>query len=112
MQYLTEYEFEQFYKLLLNELSEYKVIICSTIYLDSETYGNISLKNYEKANTFLSNISDNYVDLFGELKKVVEIEGWESVFYADHFHPNERGYEYIGSRIADNIISDILKDKT
>lgn len=104
MQYSDLDTFKAEYLQLLDSLKEYKVIVCSTIYLDNKIYTQKSLQNYEEANKFLEKSNEFYVDLFSKQKDIVRADGWKSIYYNDHFHPNDKGYDIIARELEKMIV--------
>jgi hypothetical protein len=117
MQYLTVDEFEDIYKKVLDELSNYKIVCCSTVYLDSKIYSNATMVNYEEANKFLNEIEKQYenvigyCDLYNLQKHIVQDSGsFGNIYCNDNFHPNERGYRFIANKIGGIIENEYSKE--
>lgn len=104
MQYSDLDTFKAEYLQLLDSLKEYKVIVCSTIYLDNKIYTLKSLQNYEEANKFLEKSNEFYVDLFSKQRDIVRADGWKSIYNNDHFHPNDKGYDIIARELEKMIV--------
>ena len=77
--------------------------MCSTIYLDAKIYTKRSLLNYEAANNFLESANEFYVDLYSKQRDYVSVNGWKSIYYDDHFHPNESGYDIIAQELKKTV---------
>lgn len=110
-QYYTYEEFGEKYNEILNIL--YKefinaIFICvSAVYVDEKIYPG-SNEEYMKANRLIQQSiscvkNTFYVDVYTELKNKVYKEGWNNVYYFDHFHPNEGGYIIIAEKILKKI---------
>lgn len=104
MQYSDLDTFKAEYLQLLDALKEYEIIVCSTIYLDNKIYTKKSLQNYEDANKFLEKSNEFYVDLFSKQREIVGVDGWKSIYYNDHFHPNDKGYDIIAQKLEEAIV--------
>lgn len=93
MQYLEINEFTKLYEELVNTLSVYKLILCSTIYLDEKIYGENTINNYIKTNEAIKKIAKTknagYVDVYNLIKNVTAND-WSNALLKDHFHPNEK----------------------
>ena len=117
MQYLTEEQFEENYKSLIYKL-RYKIICCSLVYVDSVIYTEQTNLNYKRANDFLQETSKlniqkmNFVDLYSKQKEIVEKNGWDEIYYKDHFHPNSKGYDLIAHELAESILNYEFSDVT
>ena len=78
-------------------------VICSTVCIDEELFPG-SDHEYRKYNEEARRIAVDkklpFVDLYDALRSAVGENGWENVFNADHFHPNQKGYEIIAAQIA------------
>lgn len=114
IQFVSPDEYEKIYHYICNELSDSKLIICSTIYPDKKIYHENNIKNYCCINEMMMNIASEssnrvFVDLYNLLKAQVELNGWNSVYYRDHFHPNSDGNRVIAQIIEETL--DILIDK-
>ncbi|MBT1160447.1 SGNH/GDSL hydrolase family protein [Bifidobacterium sp. SO1] len=108
-QIMTLEAFSVKYKELLSSLSGYKVIACSTVFLDSDIYGGENITNFIEANSIIKRTTETfnnivYCDIFSELENSVKHLGWQRVYYRDHFHPNIGGYQIISQQIADLFI--------
>lgn len=110
MQYLTEKQFEENYNNLIQKI-ECKLVCCSPVYVDPAIYTEQTNLNYQKANEFLQEVSKSknqkmkFVDLYSKQKDVVGKYGWGEIYYADHFHPNAKGYKLIAQDIATAILN-------
>lgn len=103
MQIFNNDEFEKKYEDLIKALSEYKLVICSPIYLDASVYSIQSLNNYLNATQFMQKIANDsknigFVDLYNIFKREIK-HGWSKVYLNDHFHPNSNGYKIIAEKI-------------
>ena len=83
-----------------------KVICCSTVYIDEELFCG-SNEEYKKYNQCIYKISLNcefsYLDLYNNLKKLVEEYGWYKIYNYDHFHPKGFGYKKMALWINEEI---------
>lgn len=98
---------ERYEYLITNLLNNESIpLLVSTVYLD-DSYFLGSSHEYEKYNQSIKNLSVKYccqyVDLFEDQKNCVKIEGWNSLYSHDHFHPNQNGYEFIAKKISNAI---------
>lgn len=114
IQFVSLDEYEKIYRYICDELSDYKIIVCSTIYPDKKIYHENNMENYCCINEMMKSIADEssgrvFVDLYGFLKKKVELNGWDSVYYRDHFHPNSDGNRMIAQKLEK--ILDVLIDE-
>ena len=103
MQYSDLNTFKIEYLQLLDALKKYKIIVCSTIYLDAKIYTKRSLLNYEAANNFLESAHEFYVDLYSKQRDYVSVNGWKSLYYDDHCHPNESGYASLAQELTKTV---------
>ena len=110
MQYLTEKQFEENYNNLIQKI-ECKLVCCSPVYVDPAIYTEQTDLNYQKANEFLREVSKSknqkvkFIDLYSRQKDIVGKYGWGEIYYADHFHPNAKGYNLIAQDIATAILN-------
>lgn len=114
IQFVSPKEYEKIYRHICNEFDNSKIVICSTIYPDEKIYHKNNIQNYCHVNEMMRNIASDsskriFVDLYDFLRKQVELNGWDSVYYRDHFHPNIDGNQVIArelEKVLDNMLNE------
>lgn len=109
-QLVTLSEFNHYYDELMSKVTSMddipKIICCSTVYLDEKIYCGSNVE-YEKYNMVIKEMAQkynaSYIDLYSMLHQQVIKSGFSSVYYCDHFHPNEQGYALIAKAIYQEI---------
>lgn len=104
-------EFAYYYDTLMSKVATMadmpKIICCSTVYLNEKIYRGSNME-YEKYNIVIKEMAKkynaSYIDLYSMLHQQVAKSGFGSVYYRDHFHPNEQGYDLIAQAICQAII--------
>lgn len=101
--------FRESYEALLLTLqkNDIKVLTVSTMFIDDRYFLNSS-SEYAEYNKCMEEVAEKYnatyIDLFWKTKNIVERDGWDAIFAHDHFHPNERGYEFIGKILSEYLV--------
>lgn len=109
-QWVPIYEFNKKYKEFLDGINEdnIKIFLVSTIRLD-ESYYPGCIEQYKVYNESIKLLSKNknceYIDLFSYIDNLLIDNEWNDIFYFDHYHPNENGYEFIAELLSNHIIS-------
>lgn len=104
VQWVSKDEFSLMYRETIKSLLEItpNLILSSTVYIDDRYFLNSSTE-YESFNKVISELAEEFnlpfVDIYSQMKSCVHKEGWDSAFLKDHFHPNERGYSMIASKL-------------
>lgn len=105
-QWIPIEQFEMCYRKLVTEMMQTgtkKIILVSTVYIDDRFFLNSSCE-YRKYNDVIKKIADEigakYVDVFSQLQKQVDTEGWNACYSHDHFHPNKCGYDLIATNLV------------
>ncbi len=104
-------DFSKKYEELLLKIKKMncKVVCVSTMFLDDKYFLD-SNEEYRKFNKNISELSQKYkyiyVDIFSDFERYVKREGWENLYYKDHFHPNLNGL----NKIAENIVKQLYSN--
>ena len=104
-QWITDGKFLCSYEKLLRIFDDNNIdaLLVSTVYLDDNYFLNSNIE-YIKFNQIIFELSKKYgcpyIDVYSELKKKAEKEGWESCYCYDRFHPNLNGYKLIADKIS------------
>lgn len=107
-QWVSMDEFRESYRKVVGSViaQGIKVIAVSTIYLDDKFFLNSNME-YIKFNKIIIDISKDfnvdYIDLYSLLKESVKKYGWDRYYSHDHFHPNQKGYEFFAKILSDNL---------
>lgn len=110
-QYTTPSQFIEVYTTLINNIlklnNNMQIICISTVVCDDKIYNN-SNKQYEIINSSLQDfcLQNNncyYVDIYSKFQKEIKENGWDKIYYKDHFHPNLNGYKIIADEIIKKI---------
>lgn len=101
--WVSEQEFRIIYKECIERLvqNKCKVILLSTVKVKDRYFPGTN-KMYSRYNDIINNFSEQYencyfIDLYNKLDK-------PGYFFADGFHPNEKGYSKMAQYIFDNIL--------